>query len=165
MAEKDDLSQPLRQAEGGKPVDRRRAARVLAMQFLHELTVQGGANLDQVGALMGAYCQDEATRELALGWVRGAWQRLVQIEELIRETATHWDLSRISQVDRSILHLGVFQLLYCPEMPAKVVMNEAIELAKDYSTAQSPAFVNGILDAIHKQRADGVGPGGADGQA
>ncbi len=152
MAEQDNLSQPLRQAAGGKPVDRRRAARVLAMQFLHALTVQGGANLEKVEALMGVYCEDEATRGLAIGWVRDAWARLGEIEGLIRETATHWDLSRISQVDRSILHLGVYQLLHCEEMPAKVVINEAIELAKTFSTAQSPGFVNGVLDAIHKKQ-------------
>ena len=61
-------------------------------------------------------------------------------------------LSRLSMVDRSILRLGVYQILYCPDIPDKVSINEAIELAKKYSGVQSPRFVNGVLDAILKNK-------------
>jgi len=62
-----------------------------------------------------------------------------------------WELSRLSQVDRCILRLGAYQLKFCPDMPAKVAINEAIELAKKFSSETSSGFVNGVLDAILKK--------------
>jgi len=62
-----------------------------------------------------------------------------------------WQFTRLSPVDKSILRLAVYQLKFCPDIPPKVVINEAIELAKKFSTDKSPAFVNGVLDAILKK--------------
>jgi N utilization substance protein B len=62
-----------------------------------------------------------------------------------------WDLSRLSFVDKNILRLAVYQLRFCPDIPPKVVINEALELAKKFGSAKSSAFVNGVLDSIFKK--------------
>jgi N utilization substance protein B len=108
-------------------MDRRTRARELAMQALYQLC------------------------KLAFEWITGTWQSLAQCDELITNCIIKWRLSRLSPVDKSILRLSVYQLKYCPDIPPKVVINEAIELAKKYSTAQSSGFVNGVLDAVLKK--------------
>jgi len=133
--------------------DPRRAARILAMQFLHQLTVQNGASLDMLDAFLDQYCDHPDTRNLARGWIRGAWQKREVIDEMIRSVSDNWDLTRISRVDRSNLELAVYQLIFCPDIPAKAAINEAVELAKMFSTAQAPGYINGVADAIWKKNA------------
>jgi N utilization substance protein B len=94
---------------------------------------------------------DERTRHLAWEWASGTWAHLEQCDELIAASTIRWQFSRLSPVDRSILRLAVYQLKSCPEIPPKVVINEAIELAKRYSTEKSGPFVNGVLDAVLKK--------------
>jgi N utilization substance protein B len=131
--------------------DPRRAARILAMQFLHQLNVQNGASLDLLDAFLDQYCNQPDTRRLAQRWIRGAWQQRTVIDQMIRSVSDNWDLTRISRVDRSNLELAVYQLMFCPDIPAKAAINEAVELAKMFSTAQAPGYVNGVLDAIWKK--------------
>jgi N utilization substance protein B len=73
---------------------------------------------------------------------------LTECDELIVAATIRWQFSRLSPVDKSILRLSAFQLAFCPTIPPKVVINEAIELAKKYSTEKSGPFVNGVLDAV-----------------
>ncbi len=73
-----------------------------------------------------------------------------KIDELIKEKLQHWDFKRLNSVDRIILRIGVCEMLYFPDIPIKVSMDEAIELAKKFSSADAGKFVNGILDAIAK---------------
>jgi len=76
---------------------------------------------------------------------------MAECDSFISVAAAKWEMSRLNQVDRSILRLGTYQLKYCDDIPAKVVINEAIELAKKFSAESSPGFVNGVLDAIYKK--------------
>ena len=145
---KDDFPDDLEGFEA--PADPRRFARQLALQFLYQLEIQNGQNLDQMERFLAEYCPDPAVRQTAGAFIRGAWQMKDSLDEHIRRTCENWDLSRISLVDRSNLRLAVYQLIACPEIPPKAVINEAVELAKTFGTAQAPAFVNGILDAIRK---------------
>ena len=82
----------------------------------------------------------------------GTRQRLTDIDPLITAHADNWDLKRMAVIDRNILRLGAFELLYLDGVPAKVCSNEAIELAKRFGDTESSKFINGILDAIHKKR-------------
>ena len=82
--------------------------------------------------------------------VQGTAQHLAQIDETLSRHATNWTLERMAIVDRNILRLGVFELLFEEETPPKVVINEAVELAKRFGTADSGKFVNGVLDSVHK---------------
>jgi N utilization substance protein B len=79
-------------------------------------------------------------------------------DQLIREVAEHWRLERIAPMDRAILRLAIYELNELPEVPPKVVVNEAIELAKRYSTEHSGAFVNGLLDRLMVLREHAPGP-------
>ncbi|MCK5269139.1 MAG: transcription antitermination factor NusB [Sedimentisphaerales bacterium] len=129
--------------------DPRSLARQTAVQFLHQLVVQDGRCLDEVNLFLNEFAPNLQSRSLAREWIRGTWQHLEQIDQLICRASTNWEPSRISLVDRNNLRLAIYQLLYCPDIPPKVVINEAIELARLFSTAQAPAFVNGVLDAIY----------------
>ena len=80
--------------------------------------------------------------------VRGVWGRIEEIDALIGEAAEHWRVGRMTLVDRNILRLGAYEMLFSKDTPPRVAIDEAVELAKRFSTADSGAFVNGILDRI-----------------
>ena len=91
---------------------------------------------------------DDDAREFCERLVRGTLESLDAIDELIRAHSRNWRLERMSMVDRNVLRLGVFELTRCEDIPQAATLNEAIELARQYGTAESGAFVNGILDRI-----------------
>ena len=131
-------------------MDRRTEARQLAMQALYQLDVQGEDVLGGLDIFFKASSCDDMVFELAREWTKGTWENKCFCDELIEAAAVRWQVSRLGQVDKSILRLSAYQLKFCPEIPGKVVINEAIEIAKKYSAKQSPGFVNGVLDAILK---------------
>ena len=120
------------------------------MQFLYQLDVQKGENLAQIDDFLDENNNHDATKKLAHNWALGAWKDLSRIDKEIVAVTENRRMNRIDLVDLSNVRLGVHQLLNCPDIPPKVAINEAIELAKHYSTAQAPTFVNGVLDAIYK---------------
>ena len=132
-------------------VGRRTRAREPAMQGLYQLDVQGHNLLEHLREFFIENDPDDLVRKLALDWTRGTWENLAQCDEMITASTVKWELSRISSVDKSILRLAVYQLKFCSDIPPKVIINEAIELAKKFSTSQSSAFVNGVLDAVFKK--------------
>jgi N utilization substance protein B len=131
-------------------MDKRSRARELAMQAACQLDVQGADGFEMLGRFFAENAEDETVRELAEKWTQGLWRTMAECDSLISAAAEKWELSRLNQVDRSILRLGTYQLKHCPDIPAKVTINEAIELAKKFSGESSPAFVNGVLDAIYR---------------
>ena len=132
-------------------MDKRTKARELAMQALFQLDVQGQHLLSQLNEFFIENENDNAIRTLALIWSKGTWENLKVCDDLIVSSTIKWGLSRLSFVDKSILRLAVYQLKFCPDIPPKVVINEAIELAKKFSTDKSPSFINGVLDAVLKK--------------
>jgi len=132
-------------------LDRRTKARELTMQALCQLDVQGDSAESILHTFFRSNTDDDLTLELAEQWTHGAWSKVRACDDLISEAAVRWKLSRLSHVDRAILRMSVYQLRYCEDIPCKVVINEAIEIAKKYSTEQSPRFVNGVLDAVLKK--------------
>ena len=118
------------------------------MQSLFQLDAQGDDFLGGLDIFLRQESPDSMVLKLASEWTRGTWQHLISCDQLIKEAAVKWDLSRLSMVDRSILRLSAYQLKFCDDIPGKVVINEAIEIAKKYSGDQSPRFVNGVLDAV-----------------
>jgi N utilization substance protein B len=131
--------------------DNRTRARELAMQALYQLNVQGTELLERIDEFLIESDPDNFVRKLASGWTRGTWENLAHCDKLIADSSIKWQFERLSPVDKSILRLAVYQLKFCYDIPPKVVINEAIELAKKFSTDKSPAFVNGVLDAILKK--------------
>jgi N utilization substance protein B len=134
----------------------RTRGRELALQFLFQLDFQGDdyrAELDRfldetLAGIPDAYGAKQYAREL----VDGVLRHRAELDALIRAAATNWELERMAVVDRNALRIGCFELLHGADVPMKVAINEAIELAKRYSTDQSGAFVNGILDRIRKEQ-------------
>ena len=123
------------------------------MQALYQLDVQGTDILESLDRFFIEADTDNFVRRLASDWTKGTWGNLEQCDELIVASTIKWEFTRLSPVDRNILRLAVYQLKFCPEIPPKVVINEAIELAKKFSTDKSPGFVNAVLDAVLKKTA------------
>jgi N utilization substance protein B len=121
------------------------------MQALCQLDVQGLSVLAELNDFFAENEPDVAIRNLASEWTKGTWEHVAVCDKLIADAALKWKLSRLSMVDRSILRLAVYQLSFCPDMPPKVAINEAIELAKIFGSDKSPSFVNGVLDGILKK--------------
>lgn len=83
--------------------------------------------------------------------VRGAAENQAEIDGIVQRASRNWRLERMARVDRNVLRLATYELRFVPEVPGKVVINEAIEVAKRYGAAESPAFVNGLLDRISQE--------------
>jgi transcription antitermination factor NusB len=132
-------------------VDKRTRARELAMQGLYQLDIQGSDLLPFLADFFIENDSDVLVRKLASEWTKGTWENLAICDELLAASTLKWQLSRLSAVDKSILRLAVYQLKFCPDIPPRVVINEAIELAKKFSADKSSAFVNGVLDAVLKK--------------
>ena len=82
--------------------------------------------------------------------IAGVEKKYKEINELIVRYAANWHMDRMAVIDRNVLRIGVYELCYMPDVPSKVTINEAIELAKKYGDIESGKFINGILDKIHK---------------
>jgi len=129
----------------------RREAREWALKALYAYDLSGNP-LDLVIQQLLPQNADEANTQFALDLVKKTLEKLEAIDEVIRRHAEKWDLSRIAVLDRLILRQSICELLYFNDIPPKVTINEAIEIAKKYSTEKSDKFVNGILDAVlHRQ--------------
>jgi N utilization substance protein B len=94
---------------------------------------------------------DQGARAFAGSLVKGVVENLGAIDLKIRELSEHWDLDRIAAVDRAILRVAVYEMLFRAEIPPVVTINEAIEIAKRYSTEESGRFVNGLLDRLRSE--------------
>jgi N utilization substance protein B len=92
--------------------------------------------------------EDRKLCEFTESLTAGVKAHQAELDAMISKVAENWRLDRMAAIDRNILRLGAYEMLHCPEVPAKVAINEALELAKRYSTAQSSRFVNGILDRV-----------------
>jgi N utilization substance protein B len=127
---------------------KRRKAREIALMVLYELEFRSR----DATRVLEEFWKDRPTlpevKEFADSLVRGTVDHSPEIDALIAANATHWSLARIALVERNILRLATYELLYRHDVPEKVAINEAIELAKLYGSEESGAFVNGILDQI-----------------
>jgi transcription antitermination protein NusB len=131
---------------------RRRKAREVALQFLYQLDLQEEADpVPHAAEFWSRHSLDADGREFADELVRGAMGARSEIDDAIRRFTEHWDLERMAVVDRNILRLAVYELGWRTETPPKVVINEAIEIAKKFGTRESSRFINGILDRVHRE--------------
>ena len=128
---------------------RQAALQVLYAVDLTERSRSGGsADIEAVfDAIAENFELPEGAREFAAELVRGIALHHVELDALLSEHATNWRLSRMAAVDRNTLRIGAYELSYT-DTPARIVLDEAIELARRFGSDPSPAFVNGILDAV-----------------
>ncbi len=132
----------------------RRKAREIALQLLYQFEMN---DIDLEKGLVlywDNYRHPPAVRSFADFLVRGTRTNQPHIDTVIAKTAKNWSFERISPVDRNILRLAVYEMLFCEDIPYKVTVNEAIELGKKFASEKSSAFINGILDNIFAQNPD-----------
>jgi len=128
----------------------RRRAREAALKILYQIEMSGYTSEECIETYWNDLEENQDIKEFSSFLVRGVHSLLPEIDEKIKKTAKNWLLERMHKVDLSILRMAIFEMFYTNETPYKVVINEAIELAKKYGTDESHAFVNGILDKLSK---------------
>ena len=138
----------------GDPGGRRRA-REAALQMLYQSEV-GRASADEaISTYWPAHDADEeltgALREFANTLVRGTLDRMKEIDAILAAHTQNWRIERMAVIDRLVLRLAIYELLADPDTPSRVVINEALELARAYSGEEAVRFVNGVLDAARKE--------------
>lgn len=124
----------------------RRKAREDALQILYQLDVNQGLTPTKGLTHFESFFSEAATEEFTQRLVMGVTSNLKEIDLLIEQISEHWRTDRMAVVDRNLLRLGVYELNYCDDIPATVSINEMIEIAKEFGSESSAAFINGILD-------------------
>ena len=130
----------------------RRKSRELALQMLYQYDVTGAPPERIFESFEDLRKVARETRDYAEDLVRGTVAQRDDIDRMITEQAENWRLERMPMVDRNILRLAVHEMLHVSDTPPAVVIDEALEIAKRFSTPKSPQFVNGILDGILKRQ-------------
>ena len=128
----------------------RRKGRELALQMLYQWDVSREPVESVIESSSELQNAGDAAREFASRLVEGTVDRVEEIDKILIETSEHWRLGRMSTVDRNVLRLAVYELLD-KSTPPGVVINEALEVAKRFSSPESAGFVNGVLDAVNEQ--------------
>lgn len=132
-------------------IRKRTRARELALRALYLLDVRGPGAQPEVAMFLEAETDDPDVLSFARELVGGCFRRRDELDEKIAQVAENWDIHRMPVIDRNVLRIGTYEMLALPSIPPKVSINEAIDLAKKYSTADSGAFVNGVLDKLRTQ--------------
>ncbi|MFH1248047.1 MAG: transcription antitermination factor NusB [Candidatus Omnitrophota bacterium] len=131
---------------------KRTKSREFALQILYQLDITRDSDIDAVIMFFWQRLPDEdialEVKDFTQGLVKGVIGHLAEIDKKISGLATNWRLDRMAKVDRNIMRLAAYEIIYCQDIPSKVSINEAVELAKKYSDVQAAKFVNGILDKI-----------------
>jgi transcription antitermination factor NusB len=129
---------------------KRTQAREIALQFLYQQDIRKDdwmANINEFEILENA---DEAVSDFASMLIKGSLENISKLDDIIASSAQNWQLKRMATVDRNILRMATYELLFKEDIPIKVSINEAINLAKKFGDAESGKFVNGILDKIKR---------------
>jgi N utilization substance protein B len=128
---------------------KRRKAREHALQILFQLDIKKEKPSAAIlKPFWVEYQPEDEVKSFAEEIVKGTHKHLAEINKLIRQCAKNWSLDRMAVVDRNVLRMAVYEMLYRMDIPTSVTINEAIEIAKKYGTDESGAFVNGILDSV-----------------
>lgn len=130
-------------------------ARIIALQALYQLDVQRlPEDADVVPLIAPLLAEGEYDHEVG-GYARtlaaGTWTGRAKFDGMIASVSAHWDVSRMAVVDRNILRLALYELVEQVDVPVRVVFDEAIELGREFGAAETPPFINGVLDAVWKQ--------------
>ena len=126
----------------------RRRSREMAIQVLYQVDMAQSDLAEALRLFCEHFKAPESIRDFAFELARGAYEHREEVDTLIKRFSEHWRLERMPTVDRNILRLAIYELLYRPDIPAKVSINEAVDLGKKYGSEDSGSFINGILDKI-----------------
>jgi len=133
---------------------KRTRSRELALQFLYQVDLLGPEKVNDLTSFLQEQAEggDAETTRYARLLVEGTLDATPELDAEIQLVAQNWQVDRMAVIDRNVLRMAAFEILHCDEIPPKVAINEGIELGKRFSTQNSGAFINGILDKI-KNRA------------
>lgn len=129
----------------------RHAGRELALKALYQIDIRGGASNDDLTLFFDSFPADERARKFALALVEGVRREQTAIDKKLADALEHWTIGRLSRIDHNILRLAAYELLWMEDIPARVTIDEAIELAKAYGEQESGRFINGVLDEVAAQ--------------
>lgn len=131
----------------------RKEARELAFQGLYQMDMVKGKAAEVINSILDEKPIKDVTyfREVLVG----TEDKLQLLDEKIQKYSKKWKIDRLSKVDKAILRLGTYEILFKEDVPDIVAINEAVELAKEYSSHESPKFINGVLDEIRKEKEAG----------
>jgi N utilization substance protein B len=126
----------------------RRKGRELALQALYQIEITGDASARAVDLFLGHFEGNAAAKDFARRLVSGVVSQRAALDDRIQQSTDNWKLARLAKVDLVLLRLATYELVFCPEIPASVSLDEAVEIAKRFGTGDSPAFINGVLDQV-----------------
>jgi N utilization substance protein B len=126
----------------------RHKGRELALKALYQIDIRGEISNADLALFFESFAADERTDAFALRLVDGARRERLLIDSVLANALEHWSIGRLSRVDHNILRIAVYELLRMGDIPARVTIDEAIELAKSYGDQNSGRFVNGVLDQV-----------------
>lgn len=129
---------------------KRRSSRELALKFLYQSEFNEGNFEEQLEMFWANVSVQDEIKTFMRELLEKIIQHNNEIDEILKKYSEHWTLDRMTVIDRNLLRVGVCELSYFPGTPPKVAINEAVEIAKKYGSAESPDFINGILDKIYK---------------
>ena len=127
---------------------RRREGREAAIQFLFARDLQGESKPGEAEDFWSLHSAKTSTRAFAENLINGVLTHQTQIDSSITKLLENFSFERLAAVDRNVLRVASYELLFCPEVPAPVILNEAIDIAKALSAGESGSFVNGVLDKL-----------------
>ena len=130
------------------PMGTRRKARELAMQALFYMDMQKDSSEEMLNYFCGCFCPSKKSRPFFLKLVNGVLGTKSQIDALAERFSQNWKINRMSCVDRNVMRIAVYEMLFCDDIPPKVSINEAVDIGKKFGTLESGAFINGIMDSI-----------------
>lgn len=128
---------------------RRHQARELALQVLYHMEFHQGEPAESFDRVSASFSSSADAHAFSRQLVMGVWEHKEELDALIRGASKHWRLERMSIVDRNVLRVAVYEVLFLKDIPPKVSIDEAVELGKRYGTEESGAFINGILDSVY----------------
>ena len=126
----------------------RRRARELAVQVLYQMEITGDPSPTGPDSFWGHFPSRPGARDFAQRLVAGTVEHRVEIDGLLENAVENWKLGRMSKVDLIILRLATYELLFCPDIPLNVSIDEAIEIGNRYGSDDSSTFINGVLDQV-----------------
>jgi N utilization substance protein B len=120
------------------------------MQALFYMDMRKDASEEMLEHFCGCFCASKKSRPFLVKLVNGVIDHKGQIDGLIERFSQNWKISRMSCVDRNVMRIAVYEMLYCDDIPPKVSINEAVDIGKKFGTRESGAFINGIMDSIRE---------------
>ena len=129
---------------------KRRAARELALKFLYQAEFNSNSSDSELNSFCERANVSEEIQDFTQTLIKNIFFHKKEVDGLLKKISANWVPDRMAMIDKNILRLGICELLFDSTTPPKVVINEAVEIAKKFGTEESPDFINGILDKVYK---------------